>query len=220
MFQLLGIAVSTFFLLVALVSYFNIQRSLIYELGKSFPEKRLIVKPMSFPLGPIKIKPMNINRYVIGNLRKIPGVKKVYPIQPLWDPVYVEGSIMGQALSTDVVVTGAPLELLYKSLPKGTVIGNFDSGKPAPVLISRFFLDVYNLGMAQSYNLPQLNESSAVGKEFNLILGDSMTSPKPGQVNSRKLRCRVVGFTPDTTLMVIVIRLEITVKKVCVIILF
>ena len=205
-----GLCVALFFLAVALFIALEIRPPLIEEIGRAFPEDRLIIKPKTIDLSIVKLNRTRLTSDILEKVKKIPAVNKVYPIQPLMIPVRAEGSIFGQQLSTDVVVTGAPVSLASEDLASDAEFHHAQGSAedPLPVVISRYFLDLYNLGVAESNNLPKFSEQSAVGRTFDLILGESTISGRLFEENSRTIVCRVAGFTPDVSLMGIVIPLE------------
>ena len=211
LWRLFGMAVGTFFLSIALFGYFGVRKPILNELGRAFPEKRLVVKPKTLELGPLKMNRTKLNAVIIDQIKDLEGVENVYPIQPINFPVRAEGTIFGQQIMTDIVVNGAPPQLVENSIAPGEKFSGSDytPEKPAPVVISRYFLDLYNFGIAQSNNLPKFNESTAIGREFDLVLGESTISGLVHTKKSRRIRCRVVGFTPDVSLFGIILPLEI-----------
>lgn len=208
---LAGLTVGAFFFCLALFGFYEIREPILRELGRAFPEKRLVVKPKTLGLGPVKVNRTRLNSQIIEQITKLQGVKAVYPIQPINFPVRAEGTIFGQEIMTDIAINGVPAQLIEDSLAPGWEFGAIDiaSEKPAPVVISRYFIDLYNFGIAQSNNLPQFNESAAMGQTFDLVLGESTISGLVNIRKSKRIQCRVVGFTPDVTLFGIVMPLEI-----------
>jgi len=207
-FNIISMAIGASILCAALTAYFSVREPLLRELGRAFPENRLLAKPKTLGLGPLQVNRSKLTGDVITKIRRIRGVRAVYPIQPLWFPVRAEGRIFGEEISSDIVVSGAPPELVENSLSAGQSFAMPLPGEPLPVVISRYFLDLYNLGLAQSNNLPQLNESSAVGRTFSLVLGESTISGLVSVSKSKTIACKVVGFTPDVSLFGLIIPLE------------
>lgn len=208
---LFGMAVGSLFLSLALVGNFSVRKPLIREMSRAFPEKRLVIKPKTLEIGPVKMNRTSLNARIINQVAQIKGVKAVYPMQPISFPVRAEGRIFGQDIMTDIVINGVSPELVKESIAPGERFDpvNPDTGEDVPVIISRYFLDLYNLGIAQSNKLPQFNESAGIGRTFDLVLGESTISGIVNVKKSRRIQCRVVGFTPDVTLFGIVIPLSI-----------
>ncbi|MBN1902897.1 ABC transporter permease [Candidatus Sumerlaeota bacterium] len=206
-----GLTIGAFFFSLALFGYYEIREPIIKELGRAFPEKRLVVKPRTMGLGPVKLNRTKLNSRIIEQIDEIPGVIGIYPIQPVNFPVRAEGTIFGQEIMTDIAINGVPRELIEDSLSPGWAFQSIDieSDQPAPVVISRYFIDLYNFGIAQSNNLPQFNETAALGQTFDLVLGESTISGLANAHKSKRIQCCVVGFTPDVTLFGIVMPLEI-----------
>jgi len=209
--HLFAMAVAAFFLCLSLVGYFGIRAPFVRELGRTFPEKRLIVKPKTLEIGPVKMNRTKLNAIIIDRIGEISGVDAIYPIQPICFPVRAEGSIFGQEIMTDIVVNGVPPHLVEDAVAPGEVFEgkNYSPDRPAPVVISRYFLDLYNMGIARSNNLPQFNEETAIGRTFDLVLGESTISGLVHTEKARRISCRVVGFTPDASLLGLVMPLEI-----------
>ncbi|MCX6999812.1 MAG: FtsX-like permease family protein [Candidatus Sumerlaeota bacterium] len=206
--NIFGMMVGVFFLCAALTGYVSVRTPLLLELSRAFPEKRLIVKPKTLGIGPVQVDRTRLNRDILDKVGHLRGVKSVFPIQPVFFPVRAEGRIFGQEISTDIVVNGAPQELVKDCIQSGINFTSPLTGEPLPVVVSRYFLDLYNLGLAQSNNLPKFNEASAIGREFNLILGESTISDLISVEKSKTITCRVVGFTPDISLFGIIIPLD------------
>lgn len=206
-FLIFGAVLSAFFLTAALVGHFQIRNPVLEELNRVFPEKRIVVKPKTLELGPVQLNRTKLNADIIRKIENLPGVEAVYPVQPLLFPVRAEGTIFGQTLSTDVVVNGSPPALVEESVAAGFDFKEVSPEEPLPVLISQYFLDLYNLGLAPSNNLPKFNKSTAVGQDFNLILGESTIAGSMGD-KVRSIPCQVVGFTPDVNLFGIIIPLS------------
>lgn len=207
-FNIISMTIGAAILCAALTAYFSVREPLLRELGRAFPENRLLAKPKTLGLGPLQMNRSKLTGDIVAQIRQIRGVRAVYPIQPLWFPVRAEGRIFGEEISSDIVVSGAPPELVENSLPAGQSFKMPLPGEPLPVVISRYFLDLYNLGLAQSNNLPQLNESSAIGRTFSLVLGESTISGLVLVPKSKNITCKVVGFTPDVSLFGLIIPLE------------
>ena len=187
------------------------RRPLLQELSRAFPEKRLVVKPKTLEMGPVKMNRTKLNENIIQKVSDIKGVARVFPMQPISFPVRAEGRIFGQEIMTDIVINGVAPELVQDSIAPGEHFESMDfqSGLEVPVIISRYFLDLYNLGVAQANNLPQFSQSAGIGRTFDLVLGESTLSTLVSPLKSRRIPCRVVGFTPDVTLFGLVIPLRV-----------
>jgi ABC-type lipoprotein release transport system permease subunit len=70
---------------------------------------------------------------------------------------------------------------------------------PIPMIVPRFFLDMFNLAYADMAGLPKIDESFALGKELDLLIGETVLLGNAGRKMAR-LRMRVVGFTSNPSL--------------------
>jgi ABC-type antimicrobial peptide transport system permease subunit len=209
--DIISISICVFFFCFALAALFPVRKPVINELGRAFPLKRIIVKPKTLDLGLIRLNRTKLSGDILDKIRKIDSVSAVYPIQPISFPVRAEGTIFGQEISTDIVVNGVPEELVKDCIAPGEEF-EYKPDQPVPVVISRYFLDIYNFGVAQSNNLPKFNEKSAIGQDFYIIFGESIISGNYGSDKSKRIACRVVGFTPDVSLVGVIMPLDL-VKK-------
>jgi hypothetical protein len=75
------------------------------------------------------------------------------------------------------------------------------TSQPIPVIVPKFFLDMYNLAYADSLGLPKVNEDYVIGKSFRMIIGETYLLGGDGNNRSTVLECRVVGLTSNPSLM-------------------
>ncbi|HPB32188.1 MAG TPA: ABC transporter permease [Candidatus Sumerlaeota bacterium] len=207
--HLATLALVAFFLCLALLVHFGVRKPLLNALGRAFPEKKLLALPRTLDLGPIRLNRTRLTGKILDQISALPGVVAVYPMQPVVFPVSAEGTILGQELFTDVIVNGVAPELVLPDVAPGWPYPDSPDGTWQPVLISKYFLDIYNFGMAQSMSLPKFNEAKAIGQDFTLVLGESIIAADSNTGETRRIACRVVGFTPDVNLLGIIVPLEI-----------
>lgn len=203
----MAVAVAIVCMSVALA--LGIQIHILGKLNQAFPERILIASPQTMDISLVRVDTTQITEETIARIRAFPGVDYVAPQLTITFPVRAEGSIFGTLISTDVVVNGVPRELVATDLaPDKEFCYNPDLDVPVPALISRYFIDIYNSGYARSQNLPQFNPAAVIGRQFELILGESTLAEltPPGKVQT--VTCEVVGLTPNTYLLGLIIPLD------------
>lgn len=167
-------------------------------LGRIFPEEQLWLEAGRAALGPIALEPKPITDATVKSIRERPEVAAVWPVEPLRIPAAVSGNLFGQQLTSDAVVHGVERELVADALSKDAIWGPpAKAGEAYPVVVSRFFIDLYNLGMARAAGLPLLSESSVVGRHATFYIGASTVMALPGgnQRQPRTFTGVVVGLT-------------------------
>ncbi len=202
--------VASFFLLLAYGLLNGIGNHILPELEKAFPEKLLLARPKTLSLGGIRLDTVELTPDIGEKIKKIKGVEFVSPQITLSFPSRAISQIFGNLFSTDVVVIGVEERVVapHISEEKDFI---YMPGKPIPVLTSQYFLNLYNLGLSDSMSLPKFNASSAVGREFTLVLGESTLSDIPTS-KSRVVNCELIGFTPDISLIGLILPLESVVE--------
>lgn len=207
----IGVGLAVFFLTLGLGTAFGVARGLRPVLEKLFPERRLIVRPPALNLSLVRFQTRNITDPDLEVFRSIPGVSRVDPQMPIAFPIHAEGHLapMQDDIVTEIVIHGVPRELVADAVPADEPFDwTFDASRPCPAVISSYFLDLYNLGIAESNRLPKLNENALVGKTFTLVLGQSVIVPGMGAGKTRRVSCAVAGFTRDPNLAGVAIPLS------------
>jgi len=200
----IAIAVGIFHLMAALA--LALRSEVLTRIEKIFPERTLIVRTRSIELGPLAFSAGLLTARVTPERAKriaeLPAVESVWPQLPLTVPALAVGTLAGYQGQTDIVAYGVPGEMVQSE-----VVGRrgFTYADPAtstmPVLVSRYFLDLFNLGLAEGQGLPKLTESGVIGRRFYVLLGASLlqTDVKPESV--RKVECEIVGLTQNPSLL-------------------
>jgi hypothetical protein len=106
------------------------------------------------------------------------------------------------SFDTDIVLHGVPVELLQSDLEPGT---RFEwtpgSTEPVPVAVSSYFLDMYNLGLAEGTGMPKLSRAAALGREFTMIVGESTLGLAARNATPKHISCRVVALSSNPFLV-------------------
>ncbi len=172
-----------FFLALGLGASIGVWRGLRPALEKLFPERKLIVRPPALRLSLVKVETQRITDDTLERLRVLPGVGRVDPQMPATFPLHAEGKFgpMPEPIVTEIVVHGVPRDLVADSIPESESFEwTLEEVRPCPVVVSSYFLDLYNLGISESNRLPKLNESALRGKTFTLVLGESVIATGAG----------------------------------------
>jgi hypothetical protein len=173
------------------------------ELANLFPENRLVVRPPDLDISVLKLQLGAITDQTVAEVAAMPGVTAVHPQLAAEFPLMAEARIgrLDAEFASDVVLLGVPRALIEKDLPPAeSFTWDPNSGQPVPVAISAYFLDLYNLGLAEGAGLPKLSRQAAIGRELELWLGEStlgFSASKP----ARRVKARVVGLTTNPLLV-------------------
>jgi ABC-type lipoprotein release transport system permease subunit len=176
-------------------------RSAMEKAEEAFPPGMLTIKPRAVNVAMLSISTGVINEAVVKQVREMEGVEFAAPQLSLKMPLRVEGEIIGQVVSTDALVVGIDPVLVAGDVKKGFTFSNdVNLSEPVPAILPRYFLDMYNLAYSESMGLPKINESFALGKDFDLYVGESYLT---GELQKRRqLKGRIVGLTSNPSLFV------------------
>lgn len=177
-------------------------RDVVRRAEDMFPRSLLTVRPRTLDLAAFRFNASTLGDREVQKIAALSGVEFVAPQLSLKMPLRAEGEIMGQSATTDAVVVGIDPRLVEKDVAPGFSF-SYDpqTSQPIPCIIPRFFLDMYNLAYADSLGLPKISETYPIGKEFSLVLGETYLLGGP-QGKSATLRCRIVGLSQQSALMV------------------
>lgn len=157
---------------LATVAGLGTTRSLQRHLQGLFPEQRVILKPMTVEAFLMQASTVDITPETLEAVRKLPGVVRVAPEAIARFPLRSEGSFMGQNYSTDITLLGVDAWILGDEAPEDfTYDPAVDDS--VPTVLSYYFLDLYNVMLAETNNLPKFSASAIVGQRLDLILGES-----------------------------------------------
>jgi len=170
-----------------------------------FPENRIIARAKPIDVSILRLEGPRITDATVTATRELPGVGRVLPQLAANFPssAVISFGTLGGDFQTDIILHGVPRELVEADLPKMETFTapEPESKRAVPVLVSAFFLDLYNLGLAESAGMPKLSPAAAKGREFTLILGESTMGSASTTAPARSVRCRVVGLTPNPRLV-------------------
>lgn len=204
-----GVALSVFFLVLGLGAVRAVSEALRPTLEKLFPERKVLVAPKALEVAFVKVNAKRIDDDALARIRALPGVAAAHGHMPIQFPIHAVGKLgpMAGELATEIVVHGVDRALVADGLPETEPFdwtldpnGGLPPGEPpVPVVVSAYFLDLYNAGLAETNGLPQLTEKALFGRRFRLVLGESTFRAARGE-RRREVECRVVGLTRDPQL--------------------
>lgn len=172
------------------------------HLQKLFPEEQLRLEAARSAAGPVAFEGRPIDQDLVDKVRTLGGVKTVWPVEPVRFPIRVQGTIFGQEIASDAVIHGVPRALVEDALKQDeSWAPPADEDGTYPVVVSSYFLDLYNLGLARASGLPMLNADYVIGREFEIVMGESAVVFWGGGGESRTVRGKVIGFSADPGLL-------------------
>lgn len=204
-----GVGIGMAIVMAAASVAMGIQFHVVKRLRESMPERVISVQRTAIDLGPLRMRTSPITDEDIKRLKAMPEVESVWPQVPIQFPIRAEGELIGVELTTDVVVNGIEPALVQEDVAEGKVFAfSDDPMKPIPVMVSRYLLDMYNLGYAKANSLPELSEKWAIGRHFSIVLGQSTVPAMGNGENARAVRAEVVGLTSNPSLLGVVMPAE------------
>ncbi|MBN1477349.1 hypothetical protein JXA47_11400 [Candidatus Sumerlaeota bacterium] len=172
-----------------------------------FPPTVLTVRPATEDFSlfgfQLAVPQTQIMRETIDQIAVMPEVERLFPVVVLTFPTHAEATFMGEGFGTDAVVAGIDLPLVRSELasPEQFVPVDWLGGQRVPVLLSSYFVDLYNLMYAQTISAPALSEQTVLGFEFDLSIGESVLGGSLARGPRSRVRCRIVGLTRNPQLL-------------------
>jgi hypothetical protein len=206
------LAVGVFSLALAWIVGFGLRQSVNRHVNELFPPERIVLRPRALSLLWLQVETAKVTPAVLDKVRAIEGVARVSPEATLQFPVSAEANLFGSTICSDIAVTGVEKWILGADAPKDFEYDP-NSGKPMPAVISSYFLDLYNMSLAESNGMPKLSVSAVVGRNFRLILGNSVVSSQipatgAGGEGTRFVPCQVASLSYNPQLLSLMIPLE------------
>lgn len=200
----IAIAIGIFHLMAALA--LALRSEVLEKIERIFPERSILVRARTLDIGPFAFSPSLFTTALtperVKQIAALPEVEAVWPQLPLMMPALATGNLAGYEGATDIVLYGVPGDMVASEV---TGARGFRAADPAtstmPVLVSRFFVDMFNIGLAEGQGLPKLTDGAVVGRRFQLILGASLLAIDVKSENTRKVECEIVGLTHNPSLL-------------------
>lgn len=200
-----SIAISIASVLVFLSLSNGIQNTTFQSLEKNSPLTQITVHPNTQKTGVISLftrssKDM-LTTSTIEQLKKIDGIKTIYPEIQFNSFASLEASVLGFDFVTDAMVFGVDEGFVDSSITSQNPIKTWQSDQqPYPTIIPRQLLDIYNFAIASPQGLPLMSEKDLIGKKIKLYPNYSTFFPSmSGKTTSLELS--VVGFSDSVNLI-------------------
>lgn len=179
------------------------------RLNDLFPEEQVRLESSRGAIGPLAIEGRPITDEIVDKLRARPRVKAIHPIEAVRFPVRVEGNLFGNTFSSDAVIHGMDRTLVADAIDSRTAWRTPNDNEQFPIVVSSYFLDLYNLGMARAGGLPLLSTGAVVGRHCKIYLGESTIGLARTKEPVKWLDCRIVGVSRQPGLLGLALPLEV-----------
>ena len=198
----IGVAIISFMLSLGSGISKIIREKFLLELSENY----LVVKPKSFDLSVLKLDTKIIYDKDIENIKKINGVKDIYPMMNINFPVSFYANLFGEFIGADSPVVGIDERLIAKE--ENLKDFKYEEGvENIPVILSPLLLEIYNTGYAVSNQLPKLTDKVLIGRHLTLVLGESTIHPGTDE-KYQEVRCKISGLSKKATTLGITIPLR------------
>ncbi|OPZ17995.1 MAG: ABC transporter permease YtrF precursor [candidate division BRC1 bacterium ADurb.BinA364] len=202
LFACLGVGIGMVIFLASLSLAWGVRNRVLKRLRESMPERIVTANRKSVDIMQIRLAGELISQAEAARLLAMPEVEEVYPQIPIAFPIRAELTLFGVEIVSDIVVNGIASQYVAAAAAPGARFAwNPDPAKPVPVVASQVLLDMYNLGYAEANGFPKLSPKAVIGREFDLILGESTIPAMGASAAPRRARCVIVGLTDDPALM-------------------
>jgi hypothetical protein len=175
-------------------------RGIVAKAEESLPPTLLTVRPRTLNVAMLALDMGQITTGTVAGIQAMEGVEWAGAQVSLRMPLRAAGEILGQRAESDAILAGIDPVVVADDVVSGQ---RFDydpsTSTPIPMIVPRFFLDMFNLAYADMAGLPKIDESFALGKELDLLIGETVLLGNAGRKMAR-LRMRVVGFTSNPSL--------------------
>ncbi len=205
---LIGIAIGAASLLGIIAFSNGIKNAVIDTISSRGPLTQITVEPLSREGGFLKsLATINSNEdkitpETVSKIKQIPHVANVYP-QLNYDNISsLRVNIWNQSFQTDTMLFGLPYQYIKEDLETDPAHQkNWQNAtEPYPALISTNIINLYNLTVAPSNNLPSFSEQDIIGLEFTLLPGQSTFFPTISE-DIPSVKARIVGFSDKVDLI-------------------
>lgn len=195
-----ALALGTFALGLAIGGGFGAVAHVQAHFDALAPEQRVVLRRGSIDAAWFRVGLGPITGETADRVAAVPGVRRVSPEAAIRFPISGTADLLGQAYQSDISAAGVEAWVLGEDAPPDFGYDP-ESDTPIPAVLSTYFLDLYNMGLAASNNLPKFSESALAGRRFELILGVSTFSGRlPEGTAARRVQCVIAGLTPNPDL--------------------
>lgn len=198
-----ALALGTLALGLSVVSGLGLGRSLQRHLGELFPAGRIALRPTATSFLWLQVETASITPDTIEKVRALPGVRRASGEATVRFPISASGNLLGEQFETDISVTGIEGWLLGNEEPPNFAYDPADPNAVVPGVLSQYFLDLYNMTLAESNGLPKLSPAAVVGRHLQLLLGQSVLgfSDDSAAKKTWTTPCQIVGLSTNPDLL-------------------
>lgn len=180
----------------------GIKNATFDELEKASPLNQITVRPSTKDTGIVsfltKSDKGKISEETVTQLSKLPNVKNIHREIQFKNFSSLEINLLGLSLQTDTMVFGLPQDFIQADIKSTSNWQN--PQEPYPALIPRRLLDLYNVTIASTQNLPKISEEKLLGKEILLYPNRSTFFPFASG-KSQPLPLEIAGFSDKINLL-------------------
>jgi ABC-type antimicrobial peptide transport system permease subunit len=210
----IGVAIGTASLLGIVAFSTGIKTAVIDTITASGPLTQITVQPKTEEAGFLKslstiAKEKDvITEEIAQKIERLPHVKSVHPEINYENLSSLRINIWGQSFQTDTLIFGVPYEFLEDDLPDISKKQWETLREPYPAVISTRILDLYNLTVAPTNNLPSFTTQDIQGLEFTLLPGQSTFFPQLSS-DMTPIKAKIVGFSDRVDMVGVTLPLEL-----------
>lgn|GEM_PF-4385919 len=141
----------------------------------------------------------SLDESTIARVQALEHVKHVYVKNTLRLPVSAQGGahLLGQSLTTDVVVEILDDELLAEDQKNSEPIDRIDTQSVLPVYLNEYMMDVFNQSIAPALHVPSVSRDLLIGMNFKITIGQSFLLGKSSLLAPINTRAQIAGFSPQ-----------------------
>ncbi|MDP2643107.1 MAG: ABC transporter permease [Candidatus Peregrinibacteria bacterium] len=195
------IGVASIFLFVSLIN--GINKASTESTAKVNPLNQIIVRPRLDKTGLVsfltKSEKGKLTDQTIEDIKKIDGIKNIYPEIQFGNFASVEVQLVGIGVLTDAMVFGVPYEFIKDEIQSEETWKS--SEEPYPAILPRKIIELYNLSVASPQGLPLLSEKDLIGKEMIFYPRYSTFFGSGENDKSTKITLKIVGFSDKASLL-------------------
>lgn len=197
----IAIGVASIFLFVTLIN--GINKASTEATAKQNPLNQIIVRPRLDKTGLVsfltKSETGHLTDKTIEDIKKIDGIKNIYPEIQFGNFASVEVKLIGIGVLTDAMVFGVPYEFIKDEIPNEETWKT--NTEPYPAILPRKILELYNLSVASPQGLPLISEKDLIGKEMIFYPKYSTFFGPSENDKSEKVMLKIVGFSDKASLL-------------------
>jgi putative ABC transport system permease protein len=145
-------------------------------------------------------------------IKKLPHVASVYPEMAYGNFSSLKVRALGKEFQTDLMIMGVPYEFIAADLKK--INGSLTSkdweqaAAPYPAVFSGKIIDLYNVTIAPTANMPAFTEKDLSGITVTLLPDQStFFAGQTTQINS--VQAKVAGFSDKTSMIAVTLPIQV-----------